>query len=203
MSDPINFGNDAAIYFDLSSTCTGFCISKLDSATKTVEILKAGVLWFGNDWDHGQKYSYVADFLLNQVYVGYAVNTVVAEGYIVNLAKASGTMVIPELTGAIKAACHTTHPPIDFYTILPNVWRYALGIKKDNTKAGTSAWKIPAKEKVEQILSTTMPEKLVSNITGKPKKTPYDLTDALGVCLGWWTKVDATMKFTVRDKCFE
>lgn len=180
-------GDDPVLYLDISSSCTGWAVASMDRRTKKAEITAAGVLWFDKEWPHGRKYKELQDFILNIAYAGYRVNNVVAEGYMVNPKRVMGTLVIPEATGAVKAACFEATPPMGFHLILPQSWRAALQIKKDPALAGSSAWKIPTKKRIEEILGE-IPEKILSNITGKGRKTPYDLFDALGICMGWLSK---------------
>lgn len=180
-------GDDPVLYLDISSTCTGWTVARMDRRTKKAIITAAGVLWFDKEWPHGRKYKELQDFVLNVAYVRHRVNNIVAEGYMVNPKRAMGTLVIPEATGAIKATCFEAAPPMGFYLILPQSWRAALQIKKDPSLAGSSSWKIPTKNKIEKILGP-LPEKLMSNITGKLRKTPYDLYDSLGICMGWLSK---------------
>jgi hypothetical protein len=178
-------GDDPVIYFDLSSTCTGWVVASMSRATKKATIHKAGVIWFKADWNHGEKYAYIYNFLLNVAYTTLGINAVVAEGYMVNHKRRCGTLVIPELTGTIKAACEQVDPSLDFRTIMPQSWRSAMGIKKNPTKAGSLAWKLPTREKIDAMFPDVLPLKVISNITGKPRPVPHDLYDAFGVCIGW------------------
>ena len=178
-------GDDPVIYFDLSSTCTGWVVASMNRATKKAVIHKAGVIWFNSKWRHGEKYAYLYNFLLNVAYINLRINAVVAEGYMVNHKRRCGTLVIPEATGAIKTACEQVDPSLDFRTIMPQSWRSTLKIKKDTKKAGSLAWKLPTRVKIDSMFPGKIPKKLISNITGKPRPTPHDLYDAFGVCLGW------------------
>jgi len=178
-------GDDRALFLDISSTCTGYVVASMCRATKVATIHKAGVLWFGKDWPHGQKYRYLQEFIVDVAYVQYRIQDIVAEQYFTNPHSGMGTQVVSEATGAAKASCFEVMPPMGFYLIPPQSWRAALEIKKDTTKKGKLAFKDPTKAKIEELLKIKLPEKMVSNIDGKSKTTPSDLADALGVCMGW------------------
>lgn len=187
MSQIEYLGDEPTLFLDISSTCTGWVVASMDRKEKKATIHKAGVMWFHKDWPHGKKYKELQDFILNVAYIQFRIQNVVAEGYMVNPKRAMGTLVIPEATGAVKACCFDSMIPLGFYTILPQSWRAALGIKKDKSLAGTKAWKEPTKKVIEDILGP-MPDTLVNNVNGKSRATPYDLYDAFGVCLGWLSK---------------
>lgn len=180
-----HLGDAPHIFMDISSNCTGFVVGTIDKQKKTLTIHRAGVLWFKDDWAHGQKYRYLQQFLVDVAYIHYKVNYVVAEKYFCNPNGGMGTAVVSEAVGAIKAACFEVEPNLDFYDIGPPSWRSILGIKKDKTKTGSPAWKDPTKTRVEEILGQALPEKCISNINGKERKTPSDLADALGIALAW------------------
>lgn len=181
-------GGEPTLFLDISSSCTGFVVASFNVATKEAKIIKSGVIWFDKSWDHGRKYKELQDFVLNIAYVQYRVQNIVAEGYMVNPKRVMGTLVIPEATGAIKAACYEAMPPMGFYLILPQSWRSALKIKKDSNLAGSKQWKEPTQKKIEKFLGIKFPDKIPSNINGKMRQMPYDLVDAFGVCLGWLLK---------------
>lgn len=187
MSTVEYLGDEPTLFLDISSTCTGWAVASMDRKTRKAKIKKAGVMWFHKDWDHGRKYKEIQDFILNVAYIQFRIQNIVAEGYMVNPKRAMGTLVIPEATGAVKACCYEAAIPLGFRTILPQSWRSALGIKKNKKIAGTKAWKEPTKEIIENILGK-LPETVMNNITGKERATPYDLYDALGVCLGWLSR---------------
>jgi hypothetical protein len=188
MTDKVEATENNVLFLDISSTCTGFAIGKMDFRKHTATISRAGVIWFGNDWDHGRKYNYLSSFILNQAYPLHDVFEIVAEAYMVNKKRMMGTLVIPEATGAVKAACYETEPPLGFDTIFPQSWRSTLGIKKNKKFAGTKAWKEPAKKYVESVFPDKIPEKLTSNVTGKLRPTPYDLYDVLCIAMAWFKK---------------
>jgi len=188
MSNIKNYGDNRILFLDISSSCTGWVVASQHVGRKEATIHKAGVIWFDPKWSHGEKYNYLTKFIENIAYIQYKVDGIVAEGYMVNRKRMCGVLVIPEATGAIKSCCYELEPPLTFDSILPQTWRAALGIKKDKTKAGSAAWKDPAKKYVNTIFPDTFPKKMVSNITGKERATPTDLYDAICIALAWFTK---------------
>lgn len=178
-------GDMPILYLDISSTCTGWVIGQTDTIKKEVTIHKAGVIWYEDETELGYRYRYLANWISNVAYPYYMATGIVAEGYMVNFAKRMGALVVPEFIGAVKSTCFEVDPPIDFNCIYPQQWRASLGIKKDPSKTGSAAWKIPTKQKIEELTGYQFPTKLVSNINGNKRNIPYDLFDAFGVCLGW------------------
>ena len=47
------------LFLDVSSTCTGYSIAKIDFKTMRAEILKAGAIWLNPNWSHQEKYYYL------------------------------------------------------------------------------------------------------------------------------------------------
>lgn len=178
------------LFLDISSSCTGYAIGRMDYRKKEAVILQAGVIWFGNDWDHGRKYNYLFNYVLNDAYVNGQIFEIVAEAYMVNKKRMMGTLVIPEATGAVKAACYEADPPIGFQHIYPQSWRSLLGIKKNTKYAGTKAWKEPAKEFVDNKFPGAVPAQITSNITKKPRPTPYDIYDVICIACAYFKKYE-------------
>lgn len=188
MSKIKNYGDGRILFLDISSSCTGWAVASQDVGKKEVTIHKAGVIWFNSSWDHGQRYHYLAQFIINIAYIQFQIDHVVAEGYMVNRKRIMGVLVIPEATGAVKASCKEVDPPLTFDNILPQTWRSALKIKKNSKYAGKKAWKEPAKKFVNKQFPKKVPKKMVSNVTGKERATPHDLYDALCIAMGWFAK---------------
>lgn len=197
-------GGEPTLYLDISSSCTGYVVATYDIANKKATILKAGVLWFNDDWEHGQKYRYLQQYVTDVAYIHFRINDIVAEKYFCNPKAGLGTAVVSEATGAVKAACYEVMTPIGFHGISPPTWRSILKIKKDKTKTGSAAWKSPTKDRVEELLGIKMPEKLTSNINGKERKCPTDLWDALAICMAWLTDpANGCTKFEIAPGAFE
>jgi len=200
MSNIKNYGDNKLLFLDLSTNCCGWTVASQHIGKKEMTIHKTGVLWFNPKWDHGEKYNYVDKFIANIAYVCYGIEGIVAEGYMVNRKRMCGVLVIPEMTGSVKSICHELEPPLTFDSLLPQSWRSILGIKKDRTKAGSAAWKAPAKKHVDKLFPKRIPDKLVSNITQKERATPTDLYDSLCLALAWFTADPNNCKSFKMDK---
>lgn len=204
MSKPIYLGDEPTLFLDISSTCTGWCVGSMDRRTKKATISKAGVIWFDKKWEHGFKYNYLDKFITDFAYILYGVCHIVAEGYMFNKNRVMGTAVIPEATGSVKAICYEMDPPLDFYSVYPQTWRSILGIKKDTKATGTKMWKEPTKKLVNKRFPKQIPEKLVSNVTGKERPTPYDLFDSICIALAWFEhENNGCTKITIDGEAFK
>lgn len=194
-------GDGKNLYLDISSTCTGYVIASMDTGKKIGTIHKAGILYFPTKWEHGRKYRALQEFIMDVAFIRYQIQNVIAEGYMVNPKRVMGTLVIPEATGAVQAACfESPDQPLGFYRILPQSWRASLKIKKHTKYAGNKAWKEPTKKRVESLLGVKMPTKVLNFLDSKPRKTPYDLIDALGICMGWLARDPNSCKKFIIEK---
>lgn len=198
-------GDGKNLYLDISSTCTGFVIASMDRAKKTGTVHKAGILFFNSKWTHGRKYRALQEFITDVAFIRHQIQNVIVEGYMVNPKRICGTLVIPEMTGAVQAACYeSSDEPLGFYRILPQSWRAALKIKKNTKYSGVKAWKQPTKRRIQTLLGVKIPDKIKNVIDGKLRKTPYDLVDSLGVCMGWLSKdPNGCKKFKIEDNAFD
>lgn len=172
------------LFLDLSSSCSGFVVANFNREESRTYILKSGAFWYEPDIPHGLKYYHVCK-LITKLCKDYNITGVVMEGYFINPYQTGGCSVVPELQGSVKAFLQTLKsvPTCSIYP--PQSWRASCKIKKDARKAGSAAWKESTKIKIEEILNIKFPEKIVSNVTNKMRKFPYDISDALGICIGW------------------
>src|SRR5690242_18342669 len=74
------------LFLDVSSTCTGYAIAAMNLGDKSeaVTVKKAGCIWFGADWDHQTKYSYIFNALLTYFEIVEQIDLVIHESYSVN-----------------------------------------------------------------------------------------------------------------------
>jgi Holliday junction resolvasome RuvABC endonuclease subunit len=165
---------------DASSSCTGY--SKILVDGDSVVISSVGCIWFGVDWDHGQKYNYLYDLLHKEF---SDIGGLVVEQYSVNMTKGNGILVSPELHGIIKLFANQMGIKMEY--IAPQTWRSVLGIKaiKVKNKKGKEKrdFKVPTAEYVSGIVN--IPETMTSNITKKERQTPNDVTDAIALSFAW------------------
>lgn len=177
------------LFLDVSSTCTGYAIMSVNFHDKSSKLTKCGALWLSNkDWRDQEKYSYLFNAISQYFWIAGEVDYIVAEQYSINPNKMVGVQVLPEMMGVIKTAGEENG--INVSSILPQTWRAQLGIKPNVTldKNGKKKkdYKQPTKEKVLEHFE--IPEKSVSNLTGKERNTPSDLYDAVAIGLGWTKK---------------
>lgn len=182
----VHIKNVNGLFLDASSTCTGYTIVNFDISDKKAKakISKAGVLWFDKDWEHGDKYSYIYNAILNYFDIVEQVDMIVYEQYSINKDKMSGSLVLPELIGCVKLAAKETGVQID--SIVPQTWRSQTGIKPVITN-GKRDYKTPCIALMKKLFKN-FPDESISNITKKSRATPNDLADSLGVALGWLKK---------------
>lgn len=177
------------LFLDLSSTCTGYSIAKLDFVDKSAEVTKAGAIWFDSNWENVEKYSYIFNAIVNYFWVVEQIDYIVIEQYSINPKKMMGGQVLPELTGVVKVAANENG--IKVSSILPQSWRSILGIKaKITTDAKgkkSKDFKTPVKEYVDKLMQ--VPADIRSNITKNLRATPHDLYDSVGIALAWVTRL--------------
>lgn len=182
--DQTKVGNARLLFLDLSSTCTGYSLVEIDFEHKKAEFLNCGAIWLNKDWDNQQKYHYIFNAITNYFNIVGRIDYCVAEAYMINSKKMMGAAIGPELHGVLQVAL--AEIGVKYKNILSQTWRKQLGIKKNSE----GDFKIPTKLKVEEYV--TLPETIISNITGHERTLPNDVTDALAISLGFLTKINVT-----------
>ena len=177
------------LFLDVSSTCTGYAIMKVDFIEKTSRLVSTGALWLNNKkWKDQERYSYLFHVISQYFWIVEQVDYIVAEQYSINPKKMVGVQVLPELMGVIKAAGEENGVGVS--SILPQTWRSQLGIKplvtKDKNGKNKRDYKTPTKDAV--LKHYDIPETSISNMTGKERATPSDVYDAIAIGLGWTKK---------------
>lgn len=173
---------------DVSSTCTGYAVLTCDFLTRKATVTSAGALWLSNNTDNALKYNYISKCLSEYFYILGYMDYLVHEQYSINMKKAQGIMVTPEMIGAIKAT--VAELGVSYESISPQSWRKELGIKADITEKNGKRerdYKGPTKEWVNNL--TCVPDTIISNITGKERNTPSDVYDAIAVIFAWAQKL--------------
>lgn len=209
-------GDSYRLFLDMSSTCTGYVVAKFSGRKCTISRL--GVMWFDSNVPNGQKYHQMHQ-AVGEFYTINAITDIIYESYHVNPKQVGNSLVVPEMIGAMKAACHDVWGmPIGYESIPPTGWRGALGIKalkspklnakgvQETTKAGkpkyNNDWKTPVINYMDTMFDNNIPKTIISNITGKTRSTPNDLYDALGVCCGWHRKMGIS-EFEIAENAFD
>jgi len=180
------------LFLDISSTCTGYVIT---SADKDVTILEYGAIWFHKDDKTADKcyklYSFVSG--VDDKYSN--MEQVVFESYSFNLKNPNGSLVCPQLQGAVMAAAKEAEWNIE--DITPQTWRKQCGIKPVKTEKKKRDYKIPTEAYFRGRYN--IPGKIISNVTGNLRTTPNDVFDALGVCEGYYRLTGLT-EFKMGEK---
>lgn len=186
----VKVGDSKFLFLDVSSTCTGYTIASLDFPNKRASIEEAGVLWFSDKWDHQEKYSYIFNAIMTYFEVVKHVDFIVHEAYSINRDRMQGTLVLPEMIGAIKVAA--AENSIKVRDIHPQSWRKQLGVRPivENDKKD---FKTPTKNAILKLVA--VPEQSQSNITGQERTTPSDMYDSLGIAYGWLTSYGFSVTF--------
>ena len=200
---------DYRLFLDLSSQCSGYVVARIKKGKSqqmkdsTCEIVRAGAIWYPASWENVQKYAYMYRLITEDFYVTSAISDIVYERYSFSMNQRSGSLVVPEMIGAIKAATHDVAGlPLGIEDIPPQTWRSQIGLKADkDPKTGKRDFKTPCIAHFDKMFDGKIPETLISNVTGKERKTPNDLYDALGVCVGWHKKMGVN-NFTLGDIVF-
>lgn len=169
-------GDTSILFLDLSSSCTGYTIVNLDFVNKTAKIKKSGAIWFNNDWKNQEKYSYLYNAIVNYFNIIDQIDFCVCEAYMLNPKKRMGSLVGPELHGAVQVAL--SEIGVTYMTMPVQTWRKHLGVKKDST----GDYKKPTQTEIEKLV--TLPTEIKSNITGSMRTLPNDLVDSLGIAIG-------------------
>lgn len=210
-------GDSYRLFLDMSSACTGYVIAKMEG--RKCMISRAGVMWFGDKWENGQKYFHLQSAITNDFYVVNAITDVIYESYHVNPKQVGNSLVVPEMIGAMKACLYDIASlPLGCEDMGPTAWRGQLGVKalkspkldkngvQERTKSGTlkynNDWKTPVINYMDVLFDNQVPKQLKSNITGNMRATPNDLYDALGICVGWHRKFGCD-EFVLKERCFD
>ena len=186
---------------------------------RTCTIARAGVMWFGADWENGKKYFHLQDAIMGDFYTTNAITDIIYESFHVNPKQVGNSLVVPEMIGAMKACVYDVMGmPLGVEDMSPTAWICKLGIKplkspkmdkngvQETTKAGkprfNNDWKTPVINYMDILFDNQIPQRLKSNITGNVRATPNDLYDALGITIAWHKKFGCD-EFILKPGCFD
>lgn len=177
------------LFLDMSSTCTGYALAKVDFHHKKATFVNSGAIWFEDTMTNQDKYHYIFSAVTNYFNIVGQIDFCVAEAYMINSKKKMGSQVGPELHGALQVAL--AEIGVKYHTILPQSWRAALGIKANvsvnKTGKKEKDFKGPTKDYVTNV--ATIPAQIESNVTKNMRTTPSDVYDAIAVGAGFLTKI--------------
>lgn len=185
----VTLGAVNVLFLDMSSTCTGYSLAKVDFKEKKATFINAGAIWFQDSMSNQDKYHYIFSAVTNYFNIVGQMDLCVAEAYMINSKKKMGSQVGPELHGALQVAL--AEVGVKYWTILPQSWRAALGIKAQvsvNAKGKKEKdFKTPTKDYVTKLVS--IPAQIESNVTKNLRTTPNDVYDAVAIALGFLAKL--------------
>lgn len=183
----VKLENCKILFLDISSNCTGYSIAEVDFLHKKAKLISAGAIWLDSHWEHARKYDYLYNLIQNHFWIIEPSDFIVVEQYSINMSKRSGMLISPEAHGAIKAAAYSNGVTVTHIAV--QTWRSQLGIKPKIT-GKEKDYKQPCIDYIKTLVN--VPEESVSNITGNLRKTPSDLYEAIGICVGWLKKYNIT-----------
>lgn len=142
-----------------------------------------GMLWTLDKWKNGQKlfYMYYAFRLLLKKALN--LDSVYSESYFVNFKQRMGVSMIPTVNNLLQMVIFEVKKDIEYAEISASTWRKVLNITPFKFDDGSKDYKVPTKLRVCEILSTDLPEMLISNVTGKERALPHDVTDCMAIAL--------------------
>lgn len=178
------------LFLDLSASCTGYALAKVNFERKTAKFVNTGAIWFDDSWKNQEKYHYVFSAIVNYFNIVGQIDLCVCEAYMINRNKLMGSQVGPELHGAVQVAL--AEIGVKYYTVLPQSWRKALGITPNvtvNAKGKKEKdFKTPTRDFVMQH-APHIPSHIQSNITNNQRVTPFDVFDAMAVAMGFLSRL--------------
>ena len=179
------------LFFDLSSSCTGYTLVKVNFSEKKAKFINTGAIWFNDSWTNQEKYYYLYSAITNYFNIIGQIDLCVCEAYMINQKKLMGSQIGPELHGAVQVAL--AEIGVKYYTILPQTWRKMLNIKAAITlEKGKKVkdFKTPTKDYVNKLAS--IPLTIPSNITGNNRTTPNDVYDSVAIAMGFLKKLNVS-----------
>lgn len=165
------------IVLDPSTSHLAYVYLDLDGTTAT--IVRAGMLWTKDAWGMGQKLEYMHNAL--DALIEEELEEFHTEAYFVHFSRPTGISAIPTINNMFRMLIFRKTGKELLKEISPTSWRKTLAIKADIVD-GKKDYKTPTKRKVEDMVGK-IPEMITSNITGKQRATPHDITDAMAISL--------------------
>jgi len=167
---------------DPSASHLAYVMVDLDKESKIAYLDTIGMLWTKDSWTKGGRFLYMnrcLDALVDGV-SGAVPEEAITEQFFMNPKLRSGVGVIPVINGLIEKTC--AEVGMSYYEVPPPSWRSVLGVKHINKPEGGRDYKTPTKVIVERHIGL-LPDEIKSNVTMKPRTTPHDIYDALGIAL--------------------
>lgn len=192
--------NKKILVIDPSGSHLAYALAEVNGDTMT--FTNVGMLWVSSKWELGQRLDYMyrgVKLLLNYEHI--IVDSVYTEGFFMNKFKMSGVSVIPTINNNIQMAIHQIDTRVGYKEVSPSTWRNVLGIKHVLNDKGARDYKEPTAQMVKKMVTGKLPEQIVSNITGKQRDLPNDITDVMAITLSVGKTVGCK-KFELGQFCF-
>lgn len=183
------------LVLDPSTSHLAFTYIVIEGDVATVE--KAGMLWTMPKWPMAQKLDYMYDQL--ELLIAEDIQEFHTEGYFVHFSRPSGISAIPTINNLFRMLVWKKLTEDLVKEIPPTKWRKTLGIKPTMIN-GKRDYKVPTADVVVSMIGP-IPEKIISNITGKERTLPHDITDALAIGLSV-AKDNGCKKFKLEKGAF-
>lgn len=197
---PINFKertHTRLLVIDPSSSHLAYSLITLDPITKVANFDYIGQLWTKDTWSRGKKFAYMMKAIQVLIDSSTDPSQVFTESFFMNFKQMNGSSTIPVINGIIELLASIND--IQFEEFGPPVWRGVLGIKPVMTN-GKKDYKVPTHTKVVQVVGQ-LPSQITSNITGKPRDLPNDVTDCLAFSIAVCQELGYS-KTKLHEKCF-
>lgn len=160
-----------------------------------------GMLWTKDKWNLGQRLDYMYRGLKTlMLHKHTPVDEVYTEAFFVNKFKMSGTSVIPTINNMMQMIIHQVDARITFQEISPTSWRKVLNIKAIVNTDGSKDYKTPTADVVKSTVGQ-IPDEIVSNVTGKTRAVPHDVTDVMAIALSVAKNLGCT-QYEMSSYCF-
>lgn len=178
-------GRHRILAIDPSGSHLAYVIAVVDIDNKICEVLKAGMVWTPASYTKDERLRYmqscIDSIINNPPFHEYIIQAVFTEAYFANpRMMTSSASIIPTVNNFLQMAAGEAKIP--YLEAGPTSWRSILGIKGVKVN-GKTDYKDPAKKYVERY--AVLPAQIRSNVDGRLRNTPNDLTDALCIALAF------------------
>lgn len=180
------------LVLDPSAEHMAFSIVKLSSGTAT--ITNSGMLYASSSWSLGRRLYYMYKGL-KYIIEFFKVDYIVTEDFVIPKFRQSGITVIPTINNNLKMLIWELGNTIELNEVSTTTWRKNLGIssvpaldKKGQLMMSSKGkskkdWKVPCRQKVEEVLCLKLPKTLLANTNLKERTLPHDISDCLGIAI--------------------
>jgi Holliday junction resolvasome RuvABC endonuclease subunit len=164
--------------FDPSGAHMAYAVAHIDLTTKVCTFEAVGMIWTRGTWIRAQRYIYMSAAIAALLAIAKP-DMVGTESFFLNSKLPSGVAVVPIINGFIEAETYR-YNKTELNFVGPSTWRKILGIKPVMTN-GKRDYKVPTRQVVETLLEFKFPETILSNVTGKERDLPHDVSDVMAI----------------------